>query len=163
MAAWESGSRQAESVVIVGMAHQPCDLLARVAAAAQERGALRAFARVARRLRAAKPGLRVVFSSGYSAEIAGRELKLADGENFLQKPFTSDALLEMVRRAIDGRASPTRHVHQGLEGTGVAAHPGGQHLGDGGDGVTPGRVALRRPCVLGRQWRWPNSLPLACR
>ena len=58
---------------------------------------------LARRLRAANPGLRVVFSSGYSAEIAGRELKLADGENFLQKPFTSDALLEMVRRAIDAR------------------------------------------------------------
>ena len=59
---------------------------------------------LARRLRAEKPGLKVVFSSGYSAEIAGRELKLADGENFLQKPFTSDVLLETVRRALDGQA-----------------------------------------------------------
>ena len=58
---------------------------------------------LARRLRAENPGLKVVFSSGYSAEIAGRELKLADGENFLQKPFTSEALLEMVRHAIDAR------------------------------------------------------------
>ncbi len=60
---------------------------------------------LARRLRAEKPGLKVVFSSGYSAEIAGRELKLADGENFLQKPFTSDVLLETVRRALDGQAA----------------------------------------------------------
>ena len=56
---------------------------------------------LARRLRADMPGLRVVFSSGYSAEIAGRELKLGVGENFLQKPFSADTLSEIVRRALD--------------------------------------------------------------
>ena len=60
---------------------------------------------LARRLRAEKPELSVVFTSGYSAEIAGRELKLAQGENFLQKPFTSEVLLETVRRALDGQAA----------------------------------------------------------
>ncbi|MCC6988468.1 MAG: PAS domain S-box protein [Acidobacteria bacterium] len=56
---------------------------------------------LARRLRLDMPGLRVVFSSGYSSEIAGRELKLGAGENFLQKPFSADTLSEMVRRALD--------------------------------------------------------------
>ena len=56
---------------------------------------------LARRLRADMPGLRVVFSSGYSSEIAGRELKLGAGENFLQKPFSADTLSEIVRRALD--------------------------------------------------------------
>jgi PAS domain S-box-containing protein len=58
---------------------------------------------LARRLRTERPDLRVVFSSGYSPEIAGRELRLAAGENFLPKPFTSDVLLEVVRQAIDAR------------------------------------------------------------
>ena len=56
---------------------------------------------LARRLRRDMPGLRVVFSSGYSPEIAGRELKLGAGENFLQKPFSADTLSEIVRRALD--------------------------------------------------------------
>lgn len=56
---------------------------------------------LARRLRADMPGLRVLFSSGYSPEIAGRELKLGAGENFLQKPFSADTLAEIVRRALD--------------------------------------------------------------
>ena len=56
---------------------------------------------LARRLRADMPGLRVVFSSGYSSEIAGRELRLGNGENFLQKPFSADTLSEIVRRALD--------------------------------------------------------------
>ncbi|MEZ5415739.1 MAG: PAS domain S-box protein [Vicinamibacterales bacterium] len=60
---------------------------------------------LARRLRAEKPDLRVVFSSGYSPEIAGRELKLGTGENFLQKPFTTEQLLDQVRQALD--ATPT--------------------------------------------------------
>ncbi|MEZ5291994.1 MAG: PAS domain S-box protein [Vicinamibacterales bacterium] len=54
---------------------------------------------LARQLRADRPDLRVVFSSGYSAEIAGREL--AEAEHFLQKPFTTDVLLQMVRQVLD--------------------------------------------------------------
>ncbi|MGE0813783.1 MAG: PAS domain S-box protein [Vicinamibacterales bacterium] len=54
---------------------------------------------LARQLRIDRPDLRVVFSSGYSAEIAGREL--SDDEHFLQKPFTTDVLLQMVREVLD--------------------------------------------------------------
>lgn len=41
---------------------------------------------LAARLQAAHPKLRVVFTSGYSAEIAGRALSLQAGEHFIQKP-----------------------------------------------------------------------------
>jgi FixJ family two-component response regulator len=45
--------------------------------------------------------LKVLFSTGYSAEIAGQAFKLRDGENFLQKPFLPAQLLETVRRCLD--------------------------------------------------------------
>lgn len=47
------------------------------------------------------PGLKVIFTSGYSAEIAGRDLKLGAGQYFLQKPFQPHHLLTMVRNALD--------------------------------------------------------------
>ncbi|HXT41697.1 MAG TPA: response regulator [Candidatus Angelobacter sp.] len=47
------------------------------------------------------PGLRVIFTSGYSADIAGRELSLEEGKNFLQKPSSPRQLLEVVRRCLD--------------------------------------------------------------
>ncbi len=57
---------------------------------------------LAGRLRKEKPGLKVVFSSGYSTEIAGRELKLQPGQGFVQKPSPPDQLLETVRKTLDG-------------------------------------------------------------
>jgi CheY-like chemotaxis protein len=57
---------------------------------------------LARRLQAKKPDLKVIFTSGYSADIAGRELELSPSENFLQKPFEREQLLESVRRRLDG-------------------------------------------------------------
>ena len=56
---------------------------------------------VAAALRAFEPGLRVLYTSGYSADIAGRELELRAGENFVQKPFAQQALLEAMRRCLD--------------------------------------------------------------
>ena len=58
---------------------------------------------LARRLRrATSPQLKVIFTSGYSADIAGRELVLQEGQNFLQKPCPSDRILETVRKSLDG-------------------------------------------------------------
>ncbi len=56
---------------------------------------------LAQRLQADKPSLAVVFMSGYSAEVAGKEIQLRGGENFLQKPFAPTLLLETVRRCLD--------------------------------------------------------------
>jgi len=56
---------------------------------------------LAARLQQDKPGLKIIFVSGYSADIAGRELELHAGENFLQKPFLPEHLLETIRRSLD--------------------------------------------------------------
>jgi len=56
---------------------------------------------LAAQLVASRPGLKVVFTSGYSADIAGRELSLQDGQNFIQKPFSPAKVLEAVRRCLD--------------------------------------------------------------
>jgi PAS domain S-box-containing protein len=53
------------------------------------------------RLQARNPALRVIFMSGYSAEIAGRELSLEEGQNFIQKPSSPRQLLETVRQCLD--------------------------------------------------------------
>jgi FixJ family two-component response regulator len=47
------------------------------------------------------PRLRIVFTSGYSAEIAGRDLLLQPGQSFIQKPATSSQILELVRHTLD--------------------------------------------------------------
>ena len=56
---------------------------------------------LASRLLACNSKLRVIFISGYSADIAGRELSLQEGQNFVQKPFSPHRLLETVRRSLD--------------------------------------------------------------
>ena len=56
---------------------------------------------LANRLRALDPKLAVIFTSGYSADVAGRELMLREGENFVQKPYTPQKVLETVRRSLD--------------------------------------------------------------
>jgi signal transduction histidine kinase/ActR/RegA family two-component response regulator len=56
---------------------------------------------LARQLQSAESYLKVIYMSGYSAEIAGRDLELRSGENFVQKPFLTDHLLETIRRSLD--------------------------------------------------------------
>jgi two-component system cell cycle sensor histidine kinase/response regulator CckA len=56
---------------------------------------------LADRLINARPGLRVVFTSGYSPDFAGRELRLKERQSFLQKPATPKDMLEAIRRSLD--------------------------------------------------------------
>ena len=60
---------------------------------------------LARQLLAEKPALKVVYTSGYNAEIAGKELKLTDGVNYLAKPYELERLFRTVRAALDGTVS----------------------------------------------------------
>ena len=48
-----------------------------------------------------RPGLRVVLMSGYAAETAGQLEELGRGVLYIQKPFAADALLRVVREALD--------------------------------------------------------------
>jgi hypothetical protein len=43
----------------------------------------------------------VIYTSGYTAEIAGRELQLKPGESFLQKPSPPEQLVSTVRHTLD--------------------------------------------------------------
>ena len=68
---------------------------------------------LARQLQERQPGLRVVFASGYSTEFGGREIRLLDGESFIQKPYSVETLLSVVRRSLDesgkaGSGAPPR-------------------------------------------------------
>jgi PAS domain S-box-containing protein len=56
---------------------------------------------LAERLRTDDPGLRVLFTSGYSADIAGRALILQAGQNFIAKPASPQQILASVRRCLD--------------------------------------------------------------
>ncbi|HVY37328.1 MAG TPA: PAS domain-containing protein [Polyangia bacterium] len=57
---------------------------------------------LAERLCLRRPELRVILTSGYSAEIAGRDLSLRRGHVFLQKPASPSLLLDCVRRCLTG-------------------------------------------------------------
>jgi PAS domain S-box-containing protein len=57
---------------------------------------------LASRLQKSAPELRVLFTSGFSGDIAGGNLQLEEGHNFIQKPYAPEQLLEVVRRCLDG-------------------------------------------------------------
>jgi DNA-binding NtrC family response regulator len=59
---------------------------------------------VAERLKALRPGIRVLFMSGYTDEAIGRPGVIGRETNFIQKPFSADALLRKVREVLDQRA-----------------------------------------------------------
>ena len=52
-------------------------------------------------LQADKPGLKVLYMSGYPGEVVGRGLDLRVGVNFLQKPFIPATLGQIVRDCLD--------------------------------------------------------------
>jgi PAS domain S-box-containing protein len=47
------------------------------------------------------PHLRVLYTSGYSADVAGRDGTFEDGVNFLAKPFQARTLAQAVRESLD--------------------------------------------------------------
>jgi len=56
---------------------------------------------LADRLRAGNPALKVVFTSGYSPGMAGKDLSRLDNRNFLPKPFSIGKLAQFVRQVLD--------------------------------------------------------------
>lgn len=61
---------------------------------------------LAERLRAAKPDLKVIYMTGYSPEVAGKDTIFFRRNNstFIQKPCPAKRLLETVRQALDEAA-----------------------------------------------------------
>jgi PAS domain S-box-containing protein len=62
---------------------------------------------LARELARAHPGLRVLFMSGYPAEVISSHGILDEGLSFLQKPFSPEELSAKVRSVLDAEGSAT--------------------------------------------------------
>jgi CheY-like chemotaxis protein len=60
---------------------------------------------LAEELQAERPELKVIYTSGYSAELVGGDFPMREGVNFLQKPYNPITLAETVRDCLDGKAA----------------------------------------------------------
>jgi PAS domain S-box-containing protein len=56
---------------------------------------------LARKLLSEKPGLKVIFTSGYSPGLARNDLSMMEEGNFLPKPYVPAKLLQLVRQSMD--------------------------------------------------------------
>jgi two-component system cell cycle sensor histidine kinase/response regulator CckA len=59
---------------------------------------------LARRVGEARPGTRVLFTSGYPGDILTGEGTLPPGAHFIGKPYAADDLTATVRKVLAGRA-----------------------------------------------------------
>jgi CheY-like chemotaxis protein len=57
---------------------------------------------LAEKLLADKPELKVVFTSGYSTDMVGKNFMLEEEVNFLPKPYPPKSLIQIVRVCLDG-------------------------------------------------------------
>ncbi|HEV7928387.1 MAG TPA: ATP-binding protein [Verrucomicrobiae bacterium] len=58
---------------------------------------------LAEQLQAQDPGLKVIYTSGYSPGMAGKDIALLEGFNFLPKPYPPSRLAHMVRECLDAK------------------------------------------------------------
>ena len=56
---------------------------------------------LAERLLVKNPSLKVIFTSGYSPGMAGKDVSLTEGRNFLPKPYSIGKLATFVRECLD--------------------------------------------------------------
>ena len=56
---------------------------------------------LAKRIQAQRPGLRVLYMSGYTDDAIGHHGVLEEGMAFLEKPFTTQSALRKVRETLD--------------------------------------------------------------
>ena len=60
---------------------------------------------LAERLQQEAPGLKVIYTSGYSPGMAGKDIALLEGFNFLAKPYPPSRLAQVVRECLDGKTN----------------------------------------------------------
>jgi two-component system cell cycle sensor histidine kinase/response regulator CckA len=58
---------------------------------------------LAERLQGLSPQLKVIYTSGYSPGMAGRDISLLEGRNFLAKPYSICKLAQVVRECLDNK------------------------------------------------------------
>ena len=59
------------------------------------------------RLLRQRPDLKIVYTSGYSPGMSGKDFALLEGFNFLPKPYPPTRLAEVVRESLDGKHERT--------------------------------------------------------
>ena len=52
-------------------------------------------------MRSEKPGLKVIYCSGYPDDLLGKDARLRRSPNFIEKPFAPDKLLRKIRACLD--------------------------------------------------------------
>jgi two-component system, cell cycle sensor histidine kinase and response regulator CckA len=62
---------------------------------------------LAERLQKSDPALKVIYTSGYSPGMAGKDIALLEGFNFLAKPYPPSKLAQVVRESLDGAPPKT--------------------------------------------------------
>jgi DNA-binding NtrC family response regulator len=67
---------------------------------------------LALRLQAERPALKVLYTSGYSADSLNADGTLDDNIHFLQKPYCPEQLLDAVRAMLAGTLSPHQNQNQ---------------------------------------------------
>ena len=60
---------------------------------------------VAAELRRSNPGLKVIYTTGYSPGVSGSMHVLEEGVNFLPKPYSPSKLAEIIRKCLDKKAA----------------------------------------------------------
>ena len=58
---------------------------------------------LAQKLSADKPGLKVIFTSGYALDLLGDNANPLSGYSILQKPYRAQVLASIVRQCLDGQ------------------------------------------------------------
>jgi len=56
---------------------------------------------LAEQLLAHQPGLKVIYTSGYSPEMAGKDISFLEGNNFMPKPYSIGEMAQFVRQCLD--------------------------------------------------------------
>lgn len=56
---------------------------------------------LAQKILESNPALKIIYMSGYSANLNGTDLRLDEGNNFLAKPFSMHKLTQIIRDALD--------------------------------------------------------------
>ncbi len=55
---------------------------------------------LARKLKAQNQSLKVIFTTGYSSELMGKDFVIKEGVNFLQKPYPPQKLLQTIQNGL---------------------------------------------------------------
>jgi CheY-like chemotaxis protein len=56
---------------------------------------------LAQRILQENPAMKIIYMSGYSAEVVGRDFPIKEGVNFLTKPFQARKLAQTIRICLD--------------------------------------------------------------